>query len=57
MARWQQIVDEAPEFATAVQVAVDAELYKTLAALRRDGHHSGCRELRGHFLIGSCGWG
>ena len=33
MARWQQIVDEAPEFATAVQVAVDAELYKTLAAL------------------------
>jgi hypothetical protein len=37
MARWQQIVDEAPEFASSVQAVFDAYLHKTLATLRRDG--------------------
>ena len=37
MARWQEIADDAPEFATAVQAAFDAHLHKALATLRRDG--------------------
>mgnify|MGYP006196400503 CR=1 FL=1 len=36
MARWQQVVDEAPEFARTVQEVFDGHLHKTLATLRRD---------------------
>lgn len=37
MARWQDIVDEVPAFASSVQSIFDAHLHKTLATLRRDG--------------------
>jgi hypothetical protein len=37
VARWQQILDESPEFAQTVQRVFDAHLHKTLATLRRDG--------------------
>jgi hypothetical protein len=37
VARWQQVLDEAPEFAQTVQRVFDAHLHKTLATLRRDG--------------------
>ena len=37
MARWSEIVAEAPEFAAAVQARFDAHKHKTLATLRADG--------------------
>ena len=37
MARWQDVVDSAPEFAAKVQVLFDAHKHKTLATLRQDG--------------------
>lgn len=37
MARWQDVVDSAPEFAARVQGLFDAGRHKTLATLRRDG--------------------
>ena len=37
MASWQQLVDEAPEFAARARAILDANLHKTLATLRRDG--------------------
>ena len=37
MARWQDVVDSAPEFATKVQERFDAQRHKTLATLRKDG--------------------
>lgn len=37
MARWQEVVDSAPEFAAAVRQRFDAGKHKTLATLRRDG--------------------
>lgn len=37
MARWQDVVDAAPEFAQAVLVRFDAYRHKTLASLRADG--------------------
>jgi hypothetical protein len=37
VARWQQVLDEAPEFAATVQRVFDAHLHKTMATLRRDG--------------------
>lgn len=37
MASWQQLVDEAPEFAERARAILDANLHKTLATLRRDG--------------------
>jgi hypothetical protein len=37
MARWQDVVDSEPEFATAVQKLFDASKHKTLATIRKDG--------------------
>src|SRR3972149_4326856 len=37
MARWQDVVDSAPEFAATVQSLFDAHRHKTLATLRKDG--------------------
>jgi hypothetical protein len=37
MARWQDVVDSAPDFAAAVLELLDARTHKTLASLRRDG--------------------
>jgi hypothetical protein len=37
MARWQDVVDSAPEFAATVRALFDARRHKTLATLRRDG--------------------
>jgi Pyridoxamine 5'-phosphate oxidase len=37
MARWQQVVDSAPEFAGKVQEMFDARVHKTMATLRKDG--------------------
>ncbi len=37
MARWQDIVEEAPEFAAAVRERLDAHVHKTIATLRADG--------------------
>jgi hypothetical protein len=37
MARWQQIEQEAPEFAARVRALFDAGTNKTIATLRRDG--------------------
>jgi len=37
MARWQDVVDTAPEFAKAAQAIFDAGKHKTMASLRKDG--------------------
>ncbi len=37
MARWQDVVDSAPEFAAKVRELFDAHKHKTLATLRNDG--------------------
>ena len=37
MARWQDVVDSAPEFAANVQERFDAHRHKTVATLRKDG--------------------
>jgi Pyridoxamine 5'-phosphate oxidase len=37
MARWQDIVDSAPEFAAAVREHLDARVHKTIATIRADG--------------------
>ena len=37
MARWQDVVDTAPEFAQAAQAIFDAGKHKTMASLRKDG--------------------
>jgi hypothetical protein len=37
MARWQDVVDTAPEFAKAAQAVFDSGKHKTMASLRRDG--------------------
>jgi hypothetical protein len=37
MARWQDVIDTAPEYAQAVQALFDAGRHKTLATLRKDG--------------------
>src|SRR3990170_2093895 len=37
MARWQDFIDSAPEFAQRVQALFDAHRHKTLATLRKDG--------------------
>ena len=37
MARWQDIVDSAPEFAAAVRGHLDARVHKTIATIRADG--------------------
>ena len=37
MARWQDVIDSAPEFAQASQALFDAGRHKTLATLRKDG--------------------
>ena len=37
MARWQDVVDSEPEFATAVRALFDARRHKTIATLRKDG--------------------
>ena len=37
MARWQEIVDCAPEFAAAVRGHIDAHVHKTIATIRADG--------------------
>jgi hypothetical protein len=37
MASWQELMDDAPEFAARVQARFDAGTNKTLATLRRDG--------------------
>ncbi|GMU54738.1 MAG: pyridoxamine 5'-phosphate oxidase [Candidatus Xenobia bacterium] len=37
MARWQDVVDSAPEFAARVRALFDAHRHKTLATLRKDG--------------------
>lgn len=37
MARWQDVVDSAPEFAAKVRALFDAHRHKTLATLRKDG--------------------
>jgi Pyridoxamine 5'-phosphate oxidase len=37
MARWQDVVDAEPSFATEVQRVFDAHTHKTIATLRRDG--------------------
>ena len=37
MARWQEIVDSAPEFAAAVRGHLDARVHKTIATVRADG--------------------
>jgi nitroimidazol reductase NimA-like FMN-containing flavoprotein (pyridoxamine 5'-phosphate oxidase superfamily) len=37
VARWQETVDSAPEFAAAVKGHLDARVHKTIATLRADG--------------------
>lgn len=37
MARWQDIVESAPEFAAAVQNHLQARVHKTIATIRADG--------------------
>lgn len=37
MARWQDIVDSAPEFAAALRGHLDARVHKTIATIRADG--------------------
>jgi hypothetical protein len=37
MARWQEVVDEAPELAARVRACLDAHKHKTIATLRKDG--------------------
>ena len=37
MARWQEIVDAAPEFAAALRAHLDARVHKTIATIRADG--------------------
>jgi hypothetical protein len=37
LARWEQMVEEAPEFAAAVRGYLDARVHKTMATLRADG--------------------
>lgn len=37
MASWQEVVDDAPDFARAVQGRFDAHQHKVLATLRKDG--------------------
>ncbi len=37
MARWQDVIDSAPEFAQRVQALFDAHRHKTMATLRKDG--------------------
>lgn len=37
MARWNDVVDSAPELAAAVRAFFDAHEHKTLATLRKDG--------------------
>ncbi len=37
MARWQDVVDDEPEFAARVRSIFDLRKHKTLATLRRDG--------------------
>lgn len=37
MARWQEIEETAPEFATALAARLDAHVHKTIATLRKDG--------------------
>ena len=37
MTSWQEVVDDVPEFAAAVQALFDAGRHKTLATVRRDG--------------------
>lgn len=37
VARWQDIVDSAPEFAAAVRGHLDARVHKTIATIRADG--------------------
>lgn len=37
MASWQEVVDDAPDFALAVQERFDAHQHKVLATLRKDG--------------------
>lgn len=37
MARWQDVVQEAPEFAALARGFLDAHVHKTIATVRRDG--------------------
>jgi hypothetical protein len=37
MARWQDVIDSAPEFAQRAQALFDAGKHKTMASLRKDG--------------------
>lgn len=37
MARWQEVVDAAPDFARAVQEVFDRHAHKTMATLRKNG--------------------
>jgi hypothetical protein len=37
VARWHEVLSDAPEFAIAVQAVFDAHKHKVLATLRRDG--------------------
>jgi len=37
LARWQDIVESAPEFAAAVRERLDGHVHKTIATLRADG--------------------
>ncbi|MBM3463120.1 MAG: pyridoxamine 5-phosphate oxidase [Armatimonadetes bacterium] len=57
MARWQDVVDSAPEFAAKVQTLFEAGRHKTLATLRKDGSPriSGieCQFKDGDLWIGS----
>jgi hypothetical protein len=57
VARWQDIVDTAPEFAKTFLARLDAHTHKTLATLRKDGSPriSGieCWEVEGDLWFGS----
>jgi hypothetical protein len=57
VARWQDIVDTAPEFAEAFLKRLDAHTHKTIATLRKDGSPriSGieCWETEGDLWVGS----
>ena len=37
MARWQDIIDSAPDFAAAIKEHLDARVHKTIATIRADG--------------------
>jgi hypothetical protein len=37
LARWQDILEQAPEFAAAIRQRLDAHVHKTIATLRADG--------------------